>query len=189
MKYDLLGYHRAPVRVRFGQTDRYGHTWHGHLPAFMEEGRASFARHYHLGTDTLLGHNVAIPMIELACEYCHASYEDELLDVQLTLLRPVLKLPGFVFLYRIFGGPNGTTEIARGRTRQVIAAREGGLLMRSPRPIAELVEAAWRDLECAPRWTDVKAITGSAILMGDEIIPFQPAPVAVSKEHNHEHRP
>jgi acyl-CoA thioester hydrolase len=174
MQYQMMGFHSAKTRVRFGQTDRYGYTWHGHLPTFFEEGRADFARRYGLGTDTLLRQNLSMPIIELAAEYCHASYEDEILDIQLTLLRPVLKLPGFVFLYRIFGGPAGRTEIARGRTRQVLLSRDGAPLVRTPATIAELLEAAWENLKGAPRWSDAHLITESRSLMGDVVVPLEP---------------
>jgi YbgC/YbaW family acyl-CoA thioester hydrolase len=129
----MLGYHTAKSRVRFGQTDRYGYTWHGHLPTFLEEGRADFARRYCLGTDVLLGHRLSIPVIELAIEYCHASHEEEELAIQLTLLRPIMKLPGFAFVYRLFGGRDGSVEIARARTRQVLLNGGVGFLAgRSP---------------------------------------------------------
>lgn len=166
MQYHLLGYHSVTTRVRFGQTDRYGHTWHGHLPTFFEEGRAGFARHFRLGTDVLLGHGISIPMLELTVEYCRASYEDELLDIQLTLLRPALKLPGFLFIYRIFGAGG---EIARGRTRQLLVGRAGVPIVRTPPEVAELQANIWRELERAPRWSDPQVITKSRILMGDQV--------------------
>jgi acyl-CoA thioesterase FadM len=178
----MLGYHSTKTRVRFGQTDRYGYTWHGHLPVFLEEGRADFARCYGLGTDTLLRHQLSVPMIELAVEYCHASYEDEVLDSQLTLLRPLLKLPVLVFLYRIFGGPSGQTEIARGRTRQAILSGPGVPIVRVPSAVDELLEAAFQSLEAAPRWPDAKAITGSRTLMGDQIVAEDPSALIQSKE-------
>lgn len=169
MQYHMLGYHRVATRVRFGQTDRYGHTWHGHLATFFEEGRADFARRYKLGTDVLLTHNISIPMIELTGEYCHPSYEDELLDIQLTLLRPVLKLPGFVFIYRIFGGTDKRVEVARGRSRQIILNRNGIPVVRAPIEVNDLLETAWSDLRDAPHWSDPRTITNSRILMGDQV--------------------
>lgn len=187
MQFQMLGYHSLKTRVRFGQTDRYGYTWHGHLPVFLEEGRADFARRYGLGTDTLLRHKLSVPMIELAVEYCHVSYEDEVLDVQLTLLRPLLKLPVLVFVYRIFGGPSGETEIARGRTRQALLSGEGIPIVRIPGAISELLDTAFRSLEDAPRWRDPKAITSSRTLMGDQVVcddaPALPAQLKESAVH------
>ena len=40
VSFGMVGVIRASsvvARVRFGQTDRYGYTWHGHLPTFLEE--------------------------------------------------------------------------------------------------------------------------------------------------------
>ena len=99
--YRTFGYQETPVRVQFGLVDRYGTLWHGHVPAFLEIARADLARPFALGASDLLEANLAVPMLELDCQYKAPAVDDDSLVVQSTLLKPALPLPELVFRYRI----------------------------------------------------------------------------------------
>ena len=45
---ELLGYLDTELRVRFGETDRFGYMWHGWVLAYFERARADIARRFDL---------------------------------------------------------------------------------------------------------------------------------------------
>jgi acyl-CoA thioester hydrolase len=151
--YQTLGYQETPVRVQFGQVDRYGTLWHGHVAAFLEVARAELARPFALGASDLLKADLAVPMLELECQYKAPAFDDEALVVQSTLLKPQLPLPELVFRYRIVRATN-QDEIARARTRQLFVRPDGRLIVRVPRAIQERLDDVWAYLSKQPVWSD-----------------------------------
>ena len=150
---DQLGYHETPVRVHFGQVDRYGYLWHGHAAAIFEIARADVARPFGLSAHEISGAGFAVPMIELRCQYRRPARDDEALVVQSTLLRPHLPLPELRFMYRLLRpAEGGMTEILRGETRQLLLRDGGRLVMRVPAEFRERLERLWTYLESRPRW-------------------------------------
>jgi acyl-CoA thioester hydrolase len=151
--YQTLGHHDTPVRVQFGHVDRYGTLWHGHVAAFLEIARADLARPFALGASDLLEAGLAVPMLELDCQYKSPAVDDEALIVQSTLLRPQLPLPELVFLYRLVRA-SSHDEIARARTRQLLMRPDGRLIVRVPRAIQQRLENVWGHLATQPAWSD-----------------------------------
>jgi acyl-CoA thioester hydrolase len=151
--YQTLGYQETPVRVQFGQVDRYGTLWHGHVAAFLELARADLARPFGLGAPDLLKVDLAVPMLEIDCQYRAPAFDDEALVVQCTLLKPELPLPELVFLYRIVRHSN-RDEIARARTRQLFVRPDGRLIVRVPREIRQRMDDVWAHLSQQPAWLD-----------------------------------
>jgi acyl-CoA thioester hydrolase len=151
--YQTFGYQETLVRVQFGLVDRYGTVWHGHVPAFLEIARADLARSFALGASDLLQADLAVPMLELECQYKAPAFDDEQLVVQGTLLKPALPLPELVFLYRIVRATNHE-EIARARTRQLFVRPDGRLIVRVPRAIQQRLDNVWDHLSKQPAWLD-----------------------------------
>jgi acyl-CoA thioester hydrolase len=151
--YQTLGYQETPVRVQFGHVDRYGTMWHGHVLAFLEAARADLARPFALGASDLLALDLAVPMLELDCQYKSPAFDDEALVVQCTLLKPELPLPELVFRYRIVR-PADHVEIARARTRQLFVRPDGRLIIRVPTDIHTRLDNVWAHLARQPRWSD-----------------------------------
>jgi acyl-CoA thioester hydrolase len=153
LTHEVLGYHETSVRVRFGQVDSYTMLWHGHVLSFFEVARADLARSFELSARDLQEVDVAIPMIELACQYKNPAYEDDLLTVQSTLLKPSLPIPEFAFRYRLLRAADAK-EIARGSTRQVLVRRSGRLIIRLPEGLQERLQLVWDYLAKRPVWID-----------------------------------
>ena len=151
MTFQTLGYHETPVRVQFGFVDRYGTLWHGHVPSFCEAARADLARPFDLGAPDLLAADLAVPMLELTCEYKSPAFDDDLLIVQSTLLKPPLPLPELRFQYRIVR-PSTNSEIARVATRQLVVRSNGQVIVRLPPPIRERLARVWDYLARRPVW-------------------------------------
>ena len=151
--YQTLGYQETHARVRFGQVDRYGTLWHGHVPAFLEIARADLARPFGLGAPDLLKAGLAVPMLELDCQYKSPAFDDEALVVQSTLLRPQIPLPELVFRYRIVRAAT-KDEIARARTRQLFVRPDGRLIVRVPGAIRQRMEKVWEYLSTQPAWSE-----------------------------------
>ena len=148
----VLGYHETIARVRFGQVDRYGMLWHGHAPALFEAARADIARRFGLGVPALLELNLTAPMVEIHCEYKQPAFEDEELITQSSLLKPPMRTPFVTFFYRV-AKVEGSQEVLRGRTRQLIMQQDGKTFTRLPDAVQERLEALWDYLGGRPRWT------------------------------------
>ena len=153
LSYATFGYQETPVRVPFGFVDAYGTLWHGHVPSFCEQARADVARPFGLSAPALLQVGLAVPMLELSCRYKAPAFDDELIVVQSTLLKPHLPVPELVFLYRLVR-EGSAEEIARVRTRQLIVRRDGRVIVRMPREIQERLDRLWAHLATQPAWVD-----------------------------------
>jgi acyl-CoA thioester hydrolase len=149
----VLGYHEARTRIRFGETDRYGMLWHGHAPALFESARADLARRFGLGTSELLKLELAVPMVELSCEYKKPAYEEEELLTQISLVQPPMRMPFISFLYRAIKLEGGQ-EVLRGRTRQLLMQADGKLLTRAPDAVQGRLEETWGYLGTCPQWPE-----------------------------------
>lgn len=150
---EIRGYHETPIRVQFGQVDRYGYLWHGHALSYFEIARADLVRNFELSASALLKEKLAVPMIELSCEYRNPAYDDERLAIQSTLVRPSDPTPYLNFIYRVVR-MEGHEEILRGKTRQLIMRPDGRLLIRVPATIRERMEKLWNYLATQKRWVD-----------------------------------
>lgn len=153
MTYETLGYHETDVRVRFGQVDRYGTLWHGHVVSFCEAARADLARPFLLGAVDLLKADLAVPMLEVNCRYTSPAFDDDALIVQSTLLKPDLPFPELRFQYRLVRAP-ARDEIARVTTRQLVVRPDGRVIVRLPEPIRERLRRVWEYLSTRPAWDD-----------------------------------
>jgi len=148
-----LGYHSLKARVQFGWTDPYGYLWHGHALSYFEMSRADLVREFGLPAQRLLEEGLAVPMVDVAVEYLSPAYGDDELEVQCTLLRPVLPFPYLLFEYRIRRCADGA-EVLRGRTRQLLIRKDGRTLIRIPQPVREGLERIWAYLDGCPRWAE-----------------------------------
>ena len=156
----MHGFRSCQTRVRFGHTDRYGYTWHGHLAAFFEEARSEFSRAYGLSTSWLLENDTSIPMTEFHGYFLAPSYEEDVLSIQYTLLEPRIRLPVLLFVYRVFRQEPSWREVARGYTRQQIASRSGVARVRVNSEVARGLKGAWTELRDLPRWADGARLLG-----------------------------
>ena len=150
---EILGYHETHIRVQFGQVDRYGYLWHGHAISYFEIARADLVRNFDLSASALLKEKLAVPMIELSCEYKNPAYDDEGLIIQSTLVKPSDPTPYLDFIYHIVR-EEGHEEIFRGKTRQLIMRHDGRLLIRVPATIRERMEKLWNYLANQKHWID-----------------------------------
>jgi acyl-CoA thioester hydrolase len=153
MNYETLGYHDTPVRVQFGQVDRYGTLWHGHVLTFCEAARADLARPFELGAVDLLKADLAVPMLDLSCQYKAPALDEDALIVQSTLLKPELPFPELRFQYRIVR-PGTDSEIARVTTRQLVVRPNGTIIVRLPESIRDRLQRVWEYLSTRPAWVD-----------------------------------
>lgn len=166
MRYQLLGHHETPVRVRFGEVDPYGYLWHGHALAHCETARADLARRFGLAAGDMLDTGMILPMVEAVCLWKNSAYDDEALRVQCSLLRPSLPAPFLVFVYRTVRESNGQ-EVFRGRTRQLFMHRDGRLLTRLPDEIRQRLGTLWDYLHGCPVWGDGEELVQSLTRLGD----------------------
>ncbi|MCX4243002.1 acyl-CoA thioesterase [Paraliomyxa miuraensis] len=151
--FDVLGYYCTDLRVRFGETDRFGYMWHGWVLAYFERARADIARFCRLTPSDLLEFDLTVPMVDVDVRYTHVAYDDEELIVQATLLRHRLRMPFLDFYYRIVQ-KDGGKEVARGRTRQVLLKQNGRLITRVPAEVSSRLATLYSHLEAQPRWPD-----------------------------------
>lgn len=165
--YQLLGYHETPVRVRFGEVDRYGYLWHGHMLAYFECARVDLARCFRLRSADLIESELILPMLEASCVYKSPSFEDDELNVQATVLKPNVPVPFLVLLYRAVKVETGQ-EVFRGRTRQVFMQREGRLITRLPEVTRARLMDLWSYLEKRPSWPEARDVVRSLTQIGEE---------------------
>jgi acyl-CoA thioester hydrolase len=151
ISFETLGHHDTEFRVPFGFVDGYGTCWHGHAAAFFEIARADLARPFGVGAAALRKEGLVVPMLEMGCEYKNPAFDDEMLVIESTLLRPSLPLPQLSFRYRVTRPVDGK-EIFRGHTRQQIARHDGRLIVRIPPPVRDGLAAIWDYLAGRPRW-------------------------------------
>jgi acyl-CoA thioester hydrolase len=151
--FDVLGYFCTDLRVRFGETDRFGYMWHGWVLAYFERARADIARFCRLTPSDLLEFELTVPVVDLDVKYTSVAYDDEELIVQATLLRHRLRLPFLDFHYRIVK-KHDAKEVARGRTRQVLIRQNGRLITRVPKEVLSRLATLYAHLESQPRWPD-----------------------------------
>ena len=149
----MLGYHETPIRVQFGHVDQYGYLWHGHALSYFEIARADLVRNFELSASALLEEKLAVPMIELSCEYKNPAYDDEKLVIQSTLVKPSDPTPYLDFIYRVVR-EEGDENILQGKTTQLIMRNDGRLLIRVPSTIQERIEKLWNYLANQKRWMD-----------------------------------
>ena len=149
----MLGYHETPIRVQFGHVDQYGYLWHGHALSYFEIARADLVRNFELSASALLEEKLAVPMIELSCEYKNPAYDDEKLVIQSTLVKPSDPTPYLDFIYRVVR-EEGDENILQGKTKQLIMRNDGRLLIRVPSTIQERIEKLWNYLANQKRWMD-----------------------------------
>lgn len=152
MTEQILGYHETPIRVPFGHIDGYGYLWHGHALSYFEIARADLVRPFGLSALNLLEAGLAVPMLELSCEYKKPAFDDEELVVRSTLIKHEIPLPYLDFLYRI-KRMDDDEEILRGKTRQMLVKKDGTVLIRIPGPIRQRLEEIWEYLAQQPTWS------------------------------------
>ena len=150
---ELLGYLDTELRVRFGETDRFGYMWHGWVLAYFERARADIARRFDLTPSQLLEFDLTVPMVDLRISYKNVAYDDEELTVQATLLRHRLRLPVLEFFYRIMKRDQ-PVEVARGWTKQVLLKTSGKMSTRIPPEVTARMQTVHAHLETCPRWDD-----------------------------------
>lgn len=154
LSFDILGYACTELRVRFGETDRFGYMWHGWVLAYFERARADLARFAKLTpTDLLEEFELTVPMVDLDVKYKNLAFDDEELVVQATLVRHHLKRPFLDFHYKIVKKAEGQ-EVARGRTRQLLLKSNGRLITRVPKEVVGRLDRLYAHLEAQPRWSD-----------------------------------
>ena len=151
--YTQLGYHETPLRVQFGHIDGYGYLWHGHALSYFEIARADLVRPFSLSAGALVEAGLAVPMLDVSISYKNPAYDDEQLVVQSSLLKPSIALPELRFRYHVLRLDSGE-EILRGWTKQLLIHKDGGVLIRLPKPIRDGIDAIWNYLDNRPRWSD-----------------------------------
>lgn len=165
--YDLLGYHETTMRVCFGEVDRYGYLWHGHVLGYFERLRMDLARRFNLRSTDLIPIELILPMLEATCVYKSPAFEDEELIVQGTALRPRVQVPFLVLLYRVLKADT-LQEVFRGRTRQIFMQRDGRLITRLPEVVRDRLTDLWSYLERRPSWPDGRDVVRSFTNLGEE---------------------
>ena len=151
--FEILGYFTTALRVRFGETDRFGYMWHGWVLAYFERARSKIAREHDLTASQMLDEfDLIVPMVDLDIAYKHLASDDEELVVQATLLRPRLRMPFLDFHYRVV--KKDGAEVVRGRTRQVFMKTNGRISTRLPAELARRLDTVYERLTDCPRWED-----------------------------------
>ena len=114
---------RAPIRVRYAETDQMGVAYHANYLAWFEVGRCEWLRslgYSYRSLEELDG--VTLPVIEAHCEYrAPARYDDELeIRSRGALLSPVRVR----FEYEVVRLPDGA-RLASGHTVHAVIGRDG----------------------------------------------------------------
>lgn len=148
--FAVLGYFTEDLRVRFGETDRFGYMWHGWVLAYFERARANIAREFDLTPTHLLEFDLTVPMVDLAVSYKNLAFDDQELVVQATLLKHRFPLPFLDFHYRIVNLDGA--EVAKGRTKQVLMSTKGKISTRIPREVRDRMNKVFAHLDDCPRW-------------------------------------
>jgi acyl-CoA thioester hydrolase len=127
--------------------------WHGHAPSLFEEARADAVREFGLGVNALLELDLVAPMIEFFCEFKNPARDDDELVVQSSVVRPAMRTPFVVFVYRVVS-TRASKDVAQGRTKQLLMKQSGALLTRVPDVVHARLQELWAYLQSRPRWTE-----------------------------------
>ena len=72
------------VNVRFNEADPLGIVWHGHYVRYFEDGRESFGKQYGLSYLDCYAHGLAIPIVNIQCDYKKALRYGDTVTVETT---------------------------------------------------------------------------------------------------------
>jgi acyl-CoA thioester hydrolase len=77
----------CPIKVRFGETDMFGHLNNANAFVYFEEARVEFFKHIGLGEEWLYNEKVSNVVANIQCDYLRQVYFDEKLRVYVKIHR------------------------------------------------------------------------------------------------------
>jgi acyl-CoA thioester hydrolase len=132
--------HRTEIAVRFREVDSYGVVWHGHYLDWMETARHAYAGACGLDIADFQRRGLRFPMLECRVDYRNAAKLGDSIAIDVRLADEPRR--AIAFDYALARSADGLL-LARARTVQVVQGDDGGLLLRWP-PELEQVLAAMR---------------------------------------------
>ncbi|MCQ2193002.1 MAG: acyl-CoA thioesterase [Paludibacteraceae bacterium] len=116
---------KAPLRVRFSETDGIGVVWHGEYIRYFEDGRESFGENFGLPYLDVFKAGYVIPIVDVTCQYVHSLHAGERATIETRYIStPAAKI---LFEYAIYKEPEHIL-CATGTTTQVFINEKTGEL-------------------------------------------------------------
>lgn len=85
--------HTEKIRVRYGETDQMGFSYHGNYVAYYDVARTEMLRSLGTSNKELEASGYMLPVIEVVVNYKNPAYYDDLLTVKVMLKeRPAVKI-------------------------------------------------------------------------------------------------
>jgi acyl-CoA thioester hydrolase len=120
---------RTETRIRFSEVDALGIVWHGNFVKYLEDGRESFGRKYHLGYLDVNKHGLLTPIVKLEIDYKQqARFGEEVVIETAHVNSDAAKI---IFHYTIFRKSDGEV-ILTASTMQVFVNESGQLELTNP---------------------------------------------------------
>lgn len=111
------------LRVSYGEVDAMGYVYYGHYPHWFERARSQFIRERGMSYAEVEARGVLLPVRDMSIRYVRpARFDDE---VRVRAGIGEWGRASIVFVYQVFGPPEGGTLLATGMTRHACASRDG----------------------------------------------------------------
>ena len=111
---------RAPVTVRYAETDMMGVVYHANYLPWFEVGRTTLLKEHGISYRELEAAGYRLPVLEVAVKYLKPAYYDDVVTVLTTLAdKPLLRIQ---LTYEV---RRGDDLLATGQTTHAFIDREG----------------------------------------------------------------
>jgi len=94
----------CPIKVRFGETDMFGHLNNANAFVYFEEARVEFFKHIGLGKEWIHHERIGNVVANIQCDYLRQVYFDEKLRVYVKVHR--IGRSSFVLHYMVLNEEN-----------------------------------------------------------------------------------
>jgi acyl-CoA thioester hydrolase len=123
------------IRVIFGDTDQMGVVYYANYLRYFESARAAFWRGLGRSYQDLVEHGVALPVVEVHCNYRRPAHYEDLLVIDTRISE--LRAASMRFAYRVL---RGSELLAEGYTRHAVVGADG-----RPRALPDALRSALGD--------------------------------------------
>lgn len=121
---------RTETRIRFSEVDSIGIVWHGHFVKYLEDGRESFGRKYHLGYFDVFAQGLLTPIVKLDMDYrLQVRYGEEIVIETTYVNCAAAKIILHYTIYR----KSDNAVVLTATSVQVFVNEEGQLELTNPR--------------------------------------------------------
>ena len=121
------------LRVIFGDTDQMGVVYYANYLRFFESARADYWRSLGRSYKDLVAWGVAIPVVEVHCDYKRPAYYEDILMIDVDVIE--IRAASIRFAYRV---TRDDDVLATGYTRHAAIGTDGRPVRLPPQLVASI---------------------------------------------------